>query len=65
MPRDQWLLQIVNACLEKDPEKRYPSGMALQEALFAGSLSADQPAVAVEDLPGKKVKAAAPSSPLV
>ncbi len=35
----QWLLQLVRTCLEKDPEKRYPSGMALQEALFAGSLS--------------------------
>lgn len=38
----KWLLQLIGTCLEKDPEKRYPSGMALQEALFAGSLSTDQ-----------------------
>ncbi len=46
----QWLLQLVRTCLEKEPEKRYPSGMALQEALFAGSLSADQPVV-IDGLP--------------
>ncbi len=39
----KWLLQLIATCLEKDPEKRYPSGMALQEALFAGSLSPEQP----------------------
>src|ERR1700744_5655810 len=57
-----WLLQLVATCLEKEPEKRYPSGMALQEALFAGSLSADQPAVSIDQLPenvvDKKEKAA-------
>ena len=43
----QWLLQLIAKCLEKDPENRYPSGMALQDALFAGSLSAgEQPAAA-------------------
>lgn len=39
----KWLLQLISTCLEKDPEKRYPSGMALQDALFAGSLSVNQP----------------------
>lgn len=44
----QWLLQLIGTCLEKEPEKRYPSGMALQEALFGGSLSPDQQAVAID-----------------
>jgi eukaryotic-like serine/threonine-protein kinase len=47
----QWLLKLISTCLEKDPEKRYPSGMALQEALFAGSLSAGQQPVAIDHLP--------------
>ncbi|MDB5015258.1 MAG: prkC 3 [Mucilaginibacter sp.] len=37
----QWLLQLIATCLEKDPEKRYPNGAALQEALFAGSLTTE------------------------
>ena len=44
----QWLLQLISKCLEKDPEKRYPSGMALQEALFDGSLSTDQGAASID-----------------
>lgn len=47
----KWLLQLISTCLEKDPEKRYPSGMALQEALFAGSLSTDQQPVSIDHLP--------------
>jgi serine/threonine protein kinase len=35
-----WLLQIIATCLEKDPEKRYASGMALQEAMVEGSVEA-------------------------
>ena len=46
----QWLLQLVSTCLEKDPEKRYPSGMALQEILFEGSLSAEQRVSAIDEL---------------
>ncbi len=49
----KWLLTLISTCLEKDPEKRYPSGMALQEALFDGSLSADQPVVSIDQLPDK------------
>jgi eukaryotic-like serine/threonine-protein kinase len=51
----QWLLTLISTCLEKDPEKRYPSGMALQEALFEGSLSTEQPAVSVDELPDNTV----------
>lgn len=29
-----WLLQVIKKCLEKSPEKRYPNGMALQEAII-------------------------------
>ena len=48
----QWLLRLINTCLEKDPEKRYPSGMALQEALFDGSLRDDQLVAPIGQLPG-------------
>jgi serine/threonine protein kinase len=35
-----WLLQIIARCLEKSPQKRYASGIELQEAIVNGSLSA-------------------------
>ena len=58
-----WLLQLVATCLQKDPEQRYPSGMALQEALFSGSLSADQPVVSVDQLAeGVKAEKTAPQA---
>jgi serine/threonine protein kinase len=44
----QWLLQLIATCLEKDPEKRYPNGAALQEALFAGSLTTELQHVAAD-----------------
>ena len=44
----QWLLKVISTCLEKDPEKRYMSGMALQEALFNGGLSAEPQPVATD-----------------
>lgn len=47
----QWLLQLISICLEKNPDKRYATGMALQEALFAGSLSTDQQPVSIDHLP--------------
>ncbi|TWI95029.1 serine/threonine-protein kinase [Mucilaginibacter frigoritolerans] len=49
----KWLLTLISTCLEKDPEKRYLSGMSLQEALFDGSLSTGQPAVSLDQLPDK------------
>jgi serine/threonine protein kinase len=54
-----WLLKIISTCLEKDPEKRYQSGMALQEGLFAGALSVEKakavspPAEKLEPAPAK------------
>ncbi|WP_448698324.1 serine/threonine protein kinase [Mucilaginibacter sp. AW1-3] len=36
----QWLLDIISKCLEKDPEKRYANGMALQQAIIDGSVEA-------------------------
>jgi serine/threonine protein kinase len=36
----EWLLHIIDICLEKDPAKRYASGVELQEAIVNGSLSA-------------------------
>jgi serine/threonine protein kinase len=44
----QWLLDLVTTCLEKNYKKRYASGMALQEALFEGSLSSVQSVNIVE-----------------
>jgi len=52
----QWLLQLISTCLEKDPEKRYASGMALQESLFDGSLLTEQQPVAADHF-AKKVEA--------
>jgi serine/threonine protein kinase len=37
-----WLLQIIARCLEKSPQKRYASGIELQEAIVNGSLSAPE-----------------------
>ncbi|QJD94873.1 serine/threonine protein kinase [Mucilaginibacter robiniae] len=36
----QWLLEVIYRCLEKAPEARYASGVALQEAIVSGSLRA-------------------------
>ncbi|WEK21703.1 MAG: serine/threonine-protein kinase [Candidatus Pedobacter colombiensis] len=30
----QWLLQVIHKCLEKNPEKRYANGAALQDAII-------------------------------
>jgi serine/threonine protein kinase len=46
-----WLLKLISTCLEKDPEKRYTSGMALQDALFEGSVSTEQQPLATSNLP--------------
>lgn len=35
----QWLLQMINTCLEKNPEQRYADGMVLQEALLTSSVT--------------------------
>ncbi|WP_442592099.1 serine/threonine protein kinase [Pedobacter sp. AW31-3R] len=35
----QWLLNVINRCLEKDPEKRYADGMILQEAIVKSSIA--------------------------
>jgi serine/threonine protein kinase len=41
----EWLLELINKCLEKDPAKRFSSGVELHEAIIAGSLlhSPNQP----------------------
>ena len=53
----KWLLQLIDKCLEKDPEKRFVSGMALQDALFEGSLSMEQePVSAVQPQKSVEVK---------
>lgn len=35
-----WLLELINKCLKKKPEDRYPDGNAVHEAIVSGSLSA-------------------------
>ncbi|WP_448698319.1 serine/threonine protein kinase [Mucilaginibacter sp. AW1-3] len=37
----QWLLNIISKCLEKDPQQRYPDGLALQEELITKSVDAN------------------------
>lgn len=37
----QWLLNIIATCLQKDPQQRYPDGIALQEAIINGSVAAE------------------------
>jgi len=32
------LLEVISTCLQKDHQKRYPNGMALQEALFLSTI---------------------------
>lgn len=40
----QWLLQVINRCLQKTPEQRYNSGIELHDAVVHGSLiSIDEP----------------------
>lgn len=35
----QWLLLLINRCLEKNPEKRFAEGMQLQEAILKSSIA--------------------------
>ena len=37
----QWLLDIIDKCLQKLPDARYKSGVELHDAIINGSLSAD------------------------
>ncbi|GGH01740.1 serine/threonine protein kinase [Mucilaginibacter phyllosphaerae] len=37
----QWLLDVIDKCLQKTPDARFKSGMELHEAIINGSLSAD------------------------
>jgi serine/threonine protein kinase len=46
----QWLLQVIATCLEKDPQKRYANGMALQEALFRGGVGTEEPVAGSQTL---------------
>jgi serine/threonine protein kinase len=55
----QWLLQLIGTCLEKDPEKRYASGMALQEALFLSSLDRENFVAGTQSLDALKTQNAA------
>lgn len=36
-----WLINLIDKCLEKQPEKRYSNGMDLQEAIVQNSVAAD------------------------
>ncbi len=61
----QWLLQVINTCLEKDPEKRYHNGMALQEAMFLGSVARKDFVVGTQSLEVLKTQNAALTAQLL
>lgn len=61
-----WLLQVINKCLEKSPEKRYPNGVALQDAIIRrGDELVATPEVIPSPAPffQKKAKTVPPSPP--
>lgn len=35
----EWLIQVINKCLEKTPEKRYSNGIVLQDAIIQSSVN--------------------------
>ncbi|MET3979612.1 serine/threonine protein kinase [Mucilaginibacter sp. UYP25] len=37
----QWLLNVIDKCLQKSPDARFKNGMELHDAIINGSLSAD------------------------
>ncbi|MBD1386513.1 serine/threonine protein kinase [Mucilaginibacter rigui] len=37
----QWLLDVIDKCLQKNPDARFKSGVELHEAIINGSLAAD------------------------
>ena len=61
----QWLLQVIDKCLEKDPDKRYPNGMALQEALFLSSVELENFTAGAQSLESLKNQNAALTAQLL
>jgi serine/threonine protein kinase len=37
----QWLLDVIDKCLQKSPDARFNSGVELHDAIINGSLAAD------------------------
>ena len=50
MQPPQWLLQLINTCLQKKPADRYADGQALQEAIFKGSMGGESSALDLQSL---------------
>ena len=61
----QWLQQVVDTCLQKDPEERYPTGMALQEALFLSSVDQENFVAGAQSLEALKTQNAALTAQLL
>ncbi|WP_276090024.1 serine/threonine-protein kinase [Pedobacter sp. JY14-1] len=45
-----WLLALISRCLEKQPEKRYANGMALQEAIQRNNMEAEKKVAVLEQI---------------
>lgn len=50
------LLQVISTCLQKDPEKRYPNGMALQEALYLSTIEQENYVAGAQSLEALKTR---------
>lgn len=56
----QWLIKVINRCLQKDPDNRFANGMEFYEAVTNGLLSAGQQDLANHDFarPGETLRLA-------
>lgn len=53
-----WLLNVINKCLQKNPDNRYKDGEELHDAIVAGSLAAvNAPAVPAAQVDANSLKA--------
>jgi len=59
------LLQVISTCLQKDPEKRYPNGTALQEALYLSTIEQENFVAGAQSLEALKTRNAALTAQLL
>ena len=59
------LLQVISTCLQKDPGKRYPNGMALQEALYLSTIEQENYVAGAQSLESLRKQNAALTAQLL